>query len=117
MKSNRKHRVINGFKNLSIFNEDTEFDGELHYLNPIQINGKFKGKIITSSFLIVSEHATVEGNVEADSLIIAGIVKGDVFAKQNVDILPSGRIYGNITTKKIKIADGVVFEGTCKMIE
>lgn len=117
MNNNRKNRLINGYKNLSIFSDDTEFDGELRYLNPIQINGKFKGKIITSSFLVVSEHAYVEGNIETDALIIAGTVKGEVFAKQKVDILPSGKIYGNITTKKLKIADGVVFDGTCKMIE
>lgn len=117
MNIDRKNRIINGYKNLSILNDDTEFDGELHYLNPIQIKGKFKGKIITSSILIVSEHAYVEGNIESDGMVIAGTVKGEVFAKQNVEILPSGKVYGNITTKKLKIADGVLFDGTCKMIE
>jgi cytoskeletal protein CcmA (bactofilin family) len=31
--------------------------------------------------------------------------------------MPSGKLYGNIRTAKLKIADGVVFEGNCEMIK
>ncbi len=31
-------------------------------------------------------------------------------------MLPTGKIYGNVRTAKLRIADGVVFEGKCEMI-
>jgi cytoskeletal protein CcmA (bactofilin family) len=31
-------------------------------------------------------------------------------------MLPSGKIYGNVRTAKLRIADGVVFEGKCEML-
>lgn len=104
-------------ENLSIFGDDTDFDGKMSFKNPILINGKYKGKINTESVLIISEHAIVEADINTKILILEGILKGDVEASETVDIHTTGRLYGNITTAKLKIADGVIFEGTCKMIK
>jgi cytoskeletal protein CcmA (bactofilin family) len=32
-------------------------------------------------------------------------------------MLATGKVFGNIRTGKLKIADGVVFEGKCEMIK
>ena len=32
-------------------------------------------------------------------------------------MLSTGKVYGNIKTAKLKIADGVVFDGNCEMIK
>jgi cytoskeletal protein CcmA (bactofilin family) len=31
-------------------------------------------------------------------------------------MLPSAKVYGNVRTAKLRIADGVIFEGICEMI-
>ena len=104
------------FENVSILKEDVELNGEMNFKNPVQIEGKYTGTINTESVLIISKNASVQANVNSKILILEGILKGDVTAAEKVDILPSGKLYGNITTAKLKIADGVIFEGTCKMI-
>lgn len=116
MSNTKRNNYHNEYKDVSILAKDTDFNGTIQFRNPVQINGKFKGKIITESVLVVSEEAYVEGDIKSDVVILAGTVKGDVHAIQKVDILSSGKLYGNITTKKLRIADGVVFDGTCKMI-
>ncbi len=104
-------------ENVSVFKEDTKFNGNIFFKNPVQILGEYKGTINTDSILIISKNASVTANINSRILILEGILKGDVKALEKVDILPSGRLFGNITTAKLKIADGVIFEGTCNMIK
>lgn len=105
------------FDNVSILSEDTEFNGDMTFTNPVMINGKYKGMINSDSVLIISKGASVKAGVNSRLLILEGVLKGDINVLEKVDIFPSGKLFGNITTAKLKIADGVIFEGTCKMIK
>jgi len=40
-----------------------------------------------------------------------------VEALEKLEMLTTGKVFGNIRTAKLKIADGVVFEGKCEMIK
>ena len=103
--------------NVSLFREDAIFNGDMFFKNPVQIQGEYKGTINTDSVLIISKNASVTANIKSRVVILEGVLKGDVTALEKVDILPTGRLFGNITTAKLKIADGVIFEGTCNMIK
>lgn len=103
--------------NVSILKEDTNLKGELVFKNPVQIQGTYQGTINTDSVVIISKSASVKADINSRILILEGQLKGDVNATEKVDIMPSGKLFGNITTAKLKIADGVIFEGTCKMIK
>jgi cytoskeletal protein CcmA (bactofilin family) len=46
-----------------------------------------------------------------------GAVHGNIEATDRLEIHENGKLYGNIRTAKLKIADGVVFEGKCEMIK
>ena len=110
---NREYEI----ENVSILQEDTDFNGEMSFSNPVHIMGKFKGKINTDSVIIIGKNASVNADVASRILIIEGILKGNVNALEKVDIFSSGKLFGNITTAKLKIADGVIFEGNCTMIK
>jgi hypothetical protein len=49
--------------------------------------------------------------------IIGGMVKGDIVAREPVELGPASKIYGNIWTRSLVIKDGAIFEGICRMIE
>ncbi len=100
----------------TIFSESTSFDGILKFNTSIKIEGNFKGRIISKGYLIVGEKAKVKANIKANSIVIGGEVKGNVEAYDRLEMLPTGKLYGNIKTKKLKMADGVIFEGTCEML-
>ncbi|MBN1899210.1 MAG: polymer-forming cytoskeletal protein [Spirochaetes bacterium] len=116
-------KKITDFVSISEFNprtilfEDTSFDGVLHFEKPLEIRGKFKGKIHSKSVLLINQSACIEGDVKANIVIVAGTVKGNVEGLIKVDILSTGKLYGDIKTAKLKIADGVIFEGSCHMMK
>ena len=100
----------------TVLSGSTSFNGVMRFRSSLKINGVFKGEIISEGFLIIGEGANVKANIKAESVIIAGEVKGNVEAKERLELLSTGKLYGNIRTKKLKMADGVIFEGKCEMI-
>jgi cytoskeletal protein CcmA (bactofilin family) len=110
-------RIVEHIEVNTTFGKETEFEGELEFDSSLRILGKFKGNINTSGFLIIGDGSVVEADIKADSLIIGGTVRGNVEVKNKLEILSTGKIFGDVKTSKLKIADGVVFEGKCHMIE
>ena len=101
----------------TVFSEATSFNGILKFDTSIKIEGSFKGKILSKGHLMIGEKAKVRADIKAGSIVIAGEVKGNVEASERLEMLPSGKLYGNIKTKKLKMANGVVFEGSCQMMD
>jgi cytoskeletal protein CcmA (bactofilin family) len=100
----------------TVFGKDTEFEGELFFKKSLQINGKFDGEITSGDYLVVGNGAEIKANISVNTLILMGTITGNVEAKKKLEIHSSGKLYGNIRTEKLMIADGVVFEGKCEMI-
>ncbi|MFO7781319.1 MAG: polymer-forming cytoskeletal protein, partial [Spirochaetia bacterium] len=94
----------------------TSFNGPMGSTQPVKTSGRFEGEIIAEGFLYIEEGAYVRADVTADAIVIAGEVHGNVQAARKVEMLPTGKIYGNVRTAKLRIADGVVFEGKCDML-
>ena len=97
--------------------EGTNFSGTMNFKTSLKIDGKFQGKLISSGFLYIEESAVINADIMVGSVVIGGYVKGNVEAKDKLEILSTGKLYGDIRTTKLKIADGVVFEGKCEMIK
>ncbi len=101
----------------TVFHKDTSFSGDLSFKKSLQINGEFDGEISSGGYLVIGEGATVKANVKADTVIVKGVIHGNVEALSRLEIHTGGKLYGNIRTKKLMISDGVVFEGKCEMIK
>lgn len=95
---------------------ETSLKGRLKFTESVTISGKFEGHIDAEGFLYVEEGADVRADIKAGTIIIGGVIRGNVEATTRLEMLPSGKIYGNVRTAKLRIADGVVFEGKCEMI-
>lgn len=101
----------------TVFGKDTQFFGDLTFKRSLQINGTFDGEIKSGGFLVIGEDAIVKANISAKTVIVKGTIYGNVEATDRLEIQSRGRIFGNIRTAKLTIADGVVFEGSCEMIK
>lgn len=101
----------------TVFGKDTQFFGDLSFKNSLQIDGTFEGEISSGGFLVIGEGAVVKANITAYTVFVKGTVYGNIEAKEKLEIQSKGKVYGNIRTAKLKIADGVVFEGSCEMIK
>jgi cytoskeletal protein CcmA (bactofilin family) len=101
---------ISGF-----LDEGTEFEGTLKFRETMRIDGRFRGKIYSSSVLIVGETAEITGEVEVSIVSINGKVSGKIKADKKIEIHSKGRVYCDISTPSLVIEDGAFFEGNCNM--
>lgn len=89
----------------------------MHFTDSLKINGNFEGEIISTGFLYVEQGAVIKADIQVDSIVIAGVVHGDITASNHVEMLSGGQVYGNVRTSRLRIADNVVFRGKCEMIK
>jgi cytoskeletal protein CcmA (bactofilin family) len=97
--------------------KETVFNGKMKFSEPLKINGNFEGNIESPGFLYIENGAVVKADIKVRSIVIGGIVRGNIDASEKLEMLSTGKVYGNIRTAKLRIADGVVFEGKCEMIK
>lgn len=95
---------------------ETTLKGTMRFKESVTISGRFEGEIDALGYLYIEDGADVRANIKAGTIIIGGVIHGNVEATERLEMLPSGKIYGNVRTAKLRIADGVVFEGKCEMI-
>jgi cytoskeletal protein CcmA (bactofilin family) len=102
---------------ITIISEGTRIEGEITFDQVTRVHGTLIGKIKAKegSTLILCETAVVEGNIEADTLIIDGYVQGKIEAKNRVVISRTGRVIGTIKTSSLQLEFGSYFEGRCAM--
>jgi cytoskeletal protein CcmA (bactofilin family) len=96
---------------------EREFNGVMRFKDSLKIDGNFTGEIVSAGFLYIEQGATITANIRVGSVVVGGTVKGNIEATEKLEMLSTGKVYGNIRTGKLKIADGVVFEGKCEMIK
>ncbi len=96
---------------------DVQFEGKMTFQGTVHVDGKFKGEIVTDDTLIVGEGAEVEATVQADVVVICGIVRGDVGAKSRLELHKPGALFGDIRTKSLIVTEGATFNGRCIMGE
>lgn len=107
----------NNKKIKTILGTNTFLKGNLKFKESLKINGNFVGSIEAAGLLVIGEEAKIQADVYAKSIVVSGLVKGDIVAEERVEMLPTGRVYGNVKAKKIKISDGVIFYGHCETIK
>jgi cytoskeletal protein CcmA (bactofilin family) len=90
-------------------NGDVEFAGGFHLDG--YINGNVKGELGAGAFLSVSELGCIEGSVIAPSVILNGIVKGDIEASDRVKLGAKARVLGNVHYTIIETAVGAQING------
>ncbi|MDR0376813.1 MAG: polymer-forming cytoskeletal protein [Spirochaetaceae bacterium] len=100
-----------------VFRPDTSFNGFLRFKEALCIQGKFRGTIEATGALIVDKGAVVEADhISVSSLIVYGTVIGEINAMDKVDMMSGAEVRGNISASRLRIAEGVLFEGQCGMI-
>ena len=99
-----------------VFGNSTSFSGNLVFKDALCIQGKFKGTIDASGDLIVDKGAVVEADrISVASLLVYGTVIAAVHAADKIDLFPGAEVKGDLTAARLRIADGVLFEGQCSM--
>jgi cytoskeletal protein CcmA (bactofilin family) len=112
MKIKPEGTTLNGF-----LDKGSHFSGDLEFEETFRIDGKFEGKIRSGSELILGDTAEVTGEIEVGRLSVNGRLKGSVRARERVELHARARVEADLTTPVLKIEEGALFEGSCRMGE
>ncbi len=98
---------------------NAQMEGTLTFSDPVnlKIHGRYTGKLDTRGTLTIGASAQVDANITGEAVIIAGKVKGNVIAKKMLVLMPTAVLHGDISTPKLNIVEGALFQGRCHMLE
>ncbi len=106
----RRHSVID-----TLVGPNSRVNGDLFFKGGCHVDGTIKGNVSadsdSDSALSISEDAIVEGGVTVPYVVLNGIVRGDVFAHQRVELGPTARVIGNVYYNLIEMAIGAEING------
>ena len=106
----RKHSVID-----TLVGPNSRVNGDLHFKGGCHIDGTVKGSVSSDpeskSAVSISEEGGVEGGVTVSYVVLNGIVRGDVYANQRVELGPTARVIGNVYYNLIEMAIGAEING------
>jgi len=99
-----------------VLGKSTNFTGILKFASRLRIQGVFKGTIEATGDLIVDKDAVVDADhTTVNSLTVYGNISGTIHAADKVDMMTGAKVHGDVNAARLRIADGVNFEGKCKM--
>lgn len=114
-KNESKAQMEEIIKSSTIIGKGTVIEGNIETVGNISIDGKLIGNVRTKSKINFGASAEVEGNVYAQNAEIAGHIKGVVEVSDLLILKPSSIIDGDIKANKLKVEEGAVINGSCKM--
>jgi cytoskeletal protein CcmA (bactofilin family) len=99
----------------SFFSAGTKIDGDIEMEGEVKLEGQISGKIAGTGPVTVGEQANVRANVYAPVIVVEGIVRGELHARDRLELHRTARVHGMIKAPRIRIDEGAVFEGECHM--
>jgi cytoskeletal protein CcmA (bactofilin family) len=99
--------------------DTTTFKGVLRFSETLCIRGNFSGTIqADEGELIIDKGASVQADlISVTSLTVYGKLSAPVRASDKIDLCTGAEIHGDLAAGRLRIADGVLFEGKCSMID
>ena len=93
----------------------TTVSGELYGTGNILVWGTVVGRIRVEGTVTVGRGGLVKGPIQAEDVIVAGSVMGDITARASVRLEMLGSITGDVTMRSFTIEDGGCFDGRSHM--
>ena len=104
----------------SLIAEDSQIDGNFSFSDGLRVDGTIDGNIYAKadlpSILVISETATVTGEIHADHIIINGSVKGPVHARIMLELQPKARIQGDVYYTGLEMHQGAIIAGQLRPV-
>ncbi len=100
----------------SVIGPKTHIKGEIQGDGGLRIEGVVEGTISLTGNLIITETAKVFAEIKANNISISGAVVGNISANR-VEILETGRLWGDVMTKHLVTAEGSYFDGRSGMLQ
>lgn len=98
----------------TVLGANSEMNGELISSANVRLDGTFTGTLNISGNVLIGETAKINADVNAKNISIAGAVRGNVSGKK-VQILRTGRVWGDISAQALSTEEGAFIDGKISM--
>ncbi len=95
----------------NVLNSDVEIKGNLKFAGELTFDGKLEGDIQTDGVLNLGDSAVINGNINAQSVVVRGKITGNIHAKEKIEIKAKTELFGDIRATKLTVEEGVTFVG------
>lgn len=92
----------------------TEVVGDIKFTGGLHVDGTIKGNVVGSdnmSLIQLSEDGTIEGEVRAPFITLNGVVIGDVYGYEHIELSSKARVTGNVYYGLIEMEVGTEVNG------
>ncbi len=104
----------------SLIAQGSQITGNFKFSEGLRVDGSVIGNIRASederSLLVISEQASVAGEMHADHIIINGTVKGPIYANVMLELQPKARIEGDVHYAALEMHQGALVAGQLRPI-
>lgn len=99
----------------SVIANETVWKGDLESRGSIHVHGRVEGTITAAREIYIAEQAEVDASLMAAVVIVSGKVTGEVRCTSRFEMLPSGRVDGNVQAPSLVIHEGASITGQFRM--
>jgi cytoskeletal protein CcmA (bactofilin family) len=98
----------------SLIGANSNFKGDVDTKGTLRIDGSMEGNV-NADWVILGEKALLKGDVIARGIVVGGRIEGNLKAKEIIEIKAKGQVYGDVSTNKLTIVEGGLFDGRSSM--
>ena len=95
----------------SVFSPDSFLDGDYSCSGLLRIEGRARGKISVDGALVIAKEARVDADIEAQDVIVAGILMGSVKAEKSIRLTETAKVKARLSSRAFSMEEGALFEG------
>lgn len=99
----------------TVLGANSSLEGKFVSTANVRLDGEFEGTLEITGNVLVGETAKINAPINAKNISIAGAVRGNVTGKK-VQILRTGRVWGDITATALTTEEGAFIDGKISMI-
>lgn len=99
----------------TVVGSNTSFEGSFVSSGNVRMDGQFAGSLEVSGNILVGESADIHADINARNISIAGAVRGNVTGNK-VQLLRTGRIWGDISASALTTEEGAFIDGKITMV-
>ena len=98
----------------TLIGSNTTFEGDVRFTGVLKVDGTIIGNLIAEnaeSVLILDDEGKIEGEIRVPTMIVNGVINGNVYATDKIDLYPKAQITGDVHYNLLEMEVGAEVNG------
>lgn len=101
----------NDYKDHSFIASQTEVTGDIRFIGGLHVEGKVTGNIVSEEGAL-HVHGEVEGEIRVPHVVVNGVVKGNIYAADHIELAAKAVVHGNVYYRTMEMMMGAQVNGS-----